>query len=70
MYMTFLDVSSAEAHRESKLKLFFVGDLYLLSNRTRHFYSKTNQMHQFLKFTLFGVTLYVFRTVFPSIIRS
>ena len=34
------------------------------------FYSKTNWMHQCLKFILFGVTLYMFRTVFPSIIRS
>jgi len=34
-----------------------------------YFYSKTNQMHQFLKF-YFGITLYMFRTVFPPIIRS
>jgi hypothetical protein len=27
-------------------------------------------MHQLLKFIYFGVTLYVFRTVFLSIIRS
>jgi hypothetical protein len=27
-------------------------------------------MHQFLKFIYFGLTLYLFRTVFPSIIRS
>ena len=27
-------------------------------------------MHHCLKFILFGVTLYMFRTVFPSIIRS
>ena len=33
-------------------------------------YSKTNQMHQCIKFILFGMTLYMFRTVFPSIIRS
>ena len=44
MYMKFLGVTSAESHWESKLKLVFVGDLYLLSNRTLHFYSKTNQM--------------------------
>jgi len=31
---------------------------------------KFNQMHQCLKFILFGVTLYMFRTVFPSIISS
>jgi len=36
-----------------------------------YFYSKNNQMHQCLKFILFyfAVTLYMFRTVFPSIIR-
>jgi len=36
------------------------------------FNSQTNEMHQFLIFILFdfGVALYVFRTVFPSIIRS
>jgi hypothetical protein len=33
-------------------------------------HSKTNQMHQFLKFIYFCITLYMFRTVFPSIIRS
>ena len=33
-----------------------------------YFYSKTNQMHQCIKFILFGVTQYMFRTVFPSII--
>jgi hypothetical protein len=27
-------------------------------------------MHQFLKFIYFDLTLYVFRAVFPSIIRS
>ena len=27
-------------------------------------------MHDCLKFILLGVTLYVFRTVFPSIVRS
>ena len=26
-------------------------------------------MHQCIKFILFGTTLYMFRTVFPSIIR-
>jgi hypothetical protein len=35
-----------------------------------HFYSKTNQLHQFLKFIYFGIKLYMFRTVFLSIIRS
>jgi hypothetical protein len=36
-----------------------------------YFYSKTNETHQFLKFILFFVVaLYMFRTVFPSIIRG
>ena len=35
-----------------------------------YFYSKANQLHQRFNFILFGVTLYMFRTVFPPIIRS
>ena len=35
-----------------------------------YFHSKINQMHQCLKFIYFYVTLYMFRTVFPSIVRS
>ena len=34
------------------------------------FYSKTNWMHQILKFILFWNNIYMFRTVFPSIIKS
>ena len=37
---------------------------------TVYFYSKTNKMHQFLKCIYFGIILYMFRTVFSSIIRS
>jgi len=33
------------------------------------FYSKTNQMHNISNLFYFGTTLYMFRTVFPSIIR-
>jgi len=33
-------------------------------------YSKTNYMHQCIKFIYFRMTLYMFQTVFPSIIRS
>jgi len=33
----------------------------------KHFYSKTNQMHNF---RVYWMSLYTFRTVFPSIIRS
>ena len=34
-----------------------------------YIYSKTNQMHQCIKLFYFGMTLYMFRTVFPFIIR-
>ena len=33
-------------------------------------YSKTNQVHKFHQLFYFGMTLHMFRTVFPSIIRS
>jgi len=45
--------------------LTFMGPCILMC-----FYRKVNQMRQCLKFILFWVTLYMFRTVFPSIIRS
>jgi len=35
-----------------------------------YFYSKTNQMHGISNLFYFGTTLYVFRMVSPSIIRS
>ena len=35
-----------------------------------YIYSKTNQMHNISNLFHFGTTIYVFRTVFPSIIRS
>jgi len=35
-----------------------------------YFCSKTNQMRQCIKFIYFGMTLYMFRTVFWSIIKS
>ena len=34
------------------------------------FYSKTNQMYNLSNLFYFGTTLYMFRTVFPSIIGS
>ena len=34
------------------------------------FYSKTNQIHQCIKFIYFRMTLYMFRMVSPTIIRS
>jgi len=35
-----------------------------------HFYSKTKQMHNISNLFYIGTTLYMFRTVSPSIIRS
>ena len=35
-----------------------------------YFYSKTNQLHNISNLFYFGTTLYIFRTVFQSIIRS
>jgi len=35
-----------------------------------YFYSKTNQTHNISNLFYFGTTLYMFRTVSPSIIRS
>ena len=35
-----------------------------------YFYSKTNQMYNISNLFYFGTTLYMFRTVPPSIIRS
>ena len=35
-----------------------------------YFYSKTNQMQNISNLFYFGITLYMFRTVFPPIIRS
>ena len=39
-------------------------------NPTAPSYSKTNQMHQCIKFIYFRKTLYMFWTVFPSVISS
>jgi len=47
------------------LVLTFVGPCILI-----YFYSKTNQMHNTSNLFYSGTTLYMFRTVFPSIIRS
>ena len=35
-----------------------------------YFYSKTNQIYNISNLFYFGSALYMFRTVFPSIIRS
>jgi len=41
-----------------------------IAGSINYFYSKTNQMNQCIKFILFEMTLYMFRTASPSIIRS
>jgi hypothetical protein len=38
--------------------------------RGKYFYSKTNHMYNISNLFYFGTTLYMFRTVSPSIIRS
>jgi hypothetical protein len=43
-------------------------NLHIQINRSNS-YNKTNDLHQFLKF-IFGIELYMFRTVSLSIIRS
>ena len=45
--------------------LMFVGPCIVI-----YFYSKTNQMHDISNLFYFGTTLYKFRTVSQSIIRS
>jgi len=47
------------------MNLTFVGPCFVI-----YFYSKTNPMHNISNLFYFGTTLYMFRTVFPSIIRS
>ena len=44
--------------------------VYVMNQQMRYFYSKTDWMHQCIKFIYFRMTLYIFRAVFPSIIRS
>jgi len=46
------------------LRLTFVGPCIVI-----YFYSRTNQMHNVSNLFYFGTTLYMSRTVFPSIIR-
>ena len=41
-----------------------------VESTTRDFYSKINKMHNISNLFYFGTTLYMFRTVVPSIIRS
>jgi hypothetical protein len=50
---------------DDKLNVTSVGLCILL-----YFYSKTNQMYNISNLFYFGTTLYMFRTVCPSIIRS
>jgi len=59
-------------HVWQRVKIVFV-DLHAghtCEHHKRSFYSKTNQMHNISNVFYFRTTLYMFRTVFPSIIRS
>ena len=47
-----------------------VADVKIIVVHLLHFYSKTKKMHNISNLFYFGTTLYMFRTVFPSIIRS
>ena len=64
-------------YKQNNLFLFLVSFNDTLSHLTFirpciiiYLCSKTNQMHQCIKLFYFGMTLYMFGTVFPSIIRS
>jgi len=48
-----------------QINLSFVGPCIVI-----YFYVKTNQMHNISNLFYYGTTPYMFRTVFPSIIRS
>ena len=56
-------LSVSAEHSFSNLK--FVGLCIII-----YFYSKTNQMHNISNLFYFGTTLYMFRTVSPSIIGN
>jgi len=45
-------------------------NLSTTANYFFYFYGKTNQMHNISNLFYFETTFYMFRTVFPSIIRS
>jgi len=54
----------------SKINIFLGHTLHAKYTKPFYFYSKTNQMHNISNLFYFGTTLYMFQTVFPSIIRS
>jgi len=71
-------VEETEEEQECNIQNCLLGSLmcinlpYLIFREPRivvHSYNKTNEMHQFLKF-IFGIELYMFRTVSLSITRS
>ena len=62
----FDDSRSLHAYRQTnRQNLTLVGPCIVI-----YFYSKTNQKHNIANLFYFGTTLYMFRTVSPSIIRS
>jgi len=50
--------------------MFQHSGMHKFKKRIKKFYSKTNQMHNTSNLFYFGTTLYMFRTVSPSIVRS
>jgi hypothetical protein len=49
---------------------YYKGQKNFVIKRLPNFYNKTNKMLNIPNLFYFGPTLYMFRTVFPSIIRS
>jgi hypothetical protein len=47
-----------------------VADVMIIVVYLLHFYSKTNKLHNISNLFYFGTTLYTFRMVIPTIIRS
>jgi len=63
--MDMLQKRFEQVHKYKIFYLTFVGPCIVI-----YFYSKTNQMHNISNLFYFRTTFYMFRTVFPSIIRS
>jgi len=57
-------------HHFALIMHFVTSGFVQVSDILRHFYNETNQMHNISNLFYFETTLYMFRTVSPSIIRS
>jgi len=65
-----LQVTPISTAYTSFVKCWDKFDLYMSVHRDIYFYSKTNKMHNISNLFYFVVALYMFRTVFQSIIRN